>query len=266
MKGKPFLVQESTSDKEIESLWSEILRVDDTLTRSDTTKKAIKDKENLQKFLESDCRETHYAFSVKKCGSQSCQVCKPPRLPPSVFATLCHLPDPTPRDGHYKSFGELYGTPTTETHRLSLQKAATKGHGMPFNPTSQTAKNTKLVVECEECGKWRVLHSKRVLRKQQLQKIEQELERLDYSCGSVFSNIDADNDALAQVFVRKNLTCQEPIEVPYYGVGHDPICFHCGTVDRLSKVLPDFYPICCECLNQKQSKVPTRGKRMFKPK
>ena len=54
------------------------------------TKKAIKDKEKLQKFLESHCRETHYAFSVKKCGSQSCNVCKPPQLPPSVFETLQH--------------------------------------------------------------------------------------------------------------------------------------------------------------------------------
>ena len=153
LKGKPFIVQESASDEEIESLWSEILHVDDTLTRSNTTKKAIKDKEKLQKFLESHCRETHYASSVKRCGSQSWQVCKPPRLPPSIFTTLHHLPDPARRDGHYKSFDELFGMPTTETHRPSLQKAATKGHGMPFSPTAQIAKNTKLVVECEECGK-----------------------------------------------------------------------------------------------------------------
>ena len=175
------------------------------------------------------------------------------------------MPDPTPRDGDYKGFDELYGKPTTETHRPSLQKTATKGYGMPFSPTAQTAKNTKLLVECEECGKWRVLYSKHVLKKQQVQKIEQELERLDYSCGSVFTNIDADNDALAQVLVRKNLTCSEPIEIPYYGVGHDLICFHCGTVDGLFDVLPDFYPICCECLNQKKSKVPTRGRCVLRP-
>ena len=171
LKGKPLIVQESAPDEEIESLWSEILRVDHTLTRSDTTKKTIKDKEKLLKFLESHCRETHYAFSIKKCGSPSCQVCRLPRLPPNVFSTLHHLPDPTPKDGHYKSFDELYGTPTTETHRPSLQKTVAKGHGIPFNPTAQTAKNTKLVVEREECGKWRVLYSKHVLKKQQLQKV-----------------------------------------------------------------------------------------------
>ena len=44
LKGKSFIVQESASDEEIESLWSEILRVNDKPTRSDTTKKAIKDK------------------------------------------------------------------------------------------------------------------------------------------------------------------------------------------------------------------------------
>ena len=171
LKGKPFIVQESASDEEVESLWSEIMRVDDTLMSSNTTKKAIKEKEKLQKFLESHCRKTHYAFSVKKCGSPRCQVCKPRRLPPSVFLTLHYLPDPTPRDGHYKSFDKPFGMPTTETHRPSLQKAATKGHSMPFNPTAQTAKNTKLVVECEECGKWQVLHSKHVLKKQQLQEV-----------------------------------------------------------------------------------------------
>ena len=243
----------------MELLWSEILLVDDTLIRGDTTKKAIKDKEKLLKFLGSHCRETHYAFSVKKCGSQSCQVCKPPWLRPSVFSTLHHLPDPTPRDGHYKGFDELYGKPTTETHRPSLQKTVSKGYGMPFS-------NIKLVVECEECGKWRVLYSKHVLKKQQVQKIKRELKRLDYSCGSVSINIEADNAALAQIFGRKKLTCGEPIKIPYYGVGHDLICFHCGTVDGLSDVLPDFYPICCKCLNQKKSKVPTRGKCVLKPK
>ena len=79
---------------------------------------------------------------------------------------------------------------------------------------------------------------------------------MDYSCGSVFTNIDTDNDALAQVFVRKNLTCGEPIEIPYYGVGHDLICFHCGTVDGLFDVLP-------ACVETKVTILWTTGKHCF---
>ena len=43
---------------------------------------------------------------------------------------------------------------TTEEHRPSMKlRDLQKGHGCPFSPTAQTAKNVGTVIQCEECGK-----------------------------------------------------------------------------------------------------------------
>ena len=53
-------------------------------------------------------------------------------------------------------------------------------------------------------------------------------------CGSFFCDIEsADDDVLQKVNVRQNLSCQTPIEIPYYTIGHDPICYHCRGEESL---------------------------------
>lgn len=46
-------------------------------------------------FFYHCCRVRHYTFSVLKCGSSPCSICRPARLPSDVFNKLHHLPDPT---------------------------------------------------------------------------------------------------------------------------------------------------------------------------
>lgn len=114
-----------------------------------------------------------------------------------VFKELHHSGDPVPHGDHYDDFESVYGTDTAEEHRPSLKKAPkVKGHGMPINPTTQTAKNANLVLQCEDCLKWQVVESKPVIK---------EIESLMYTCGSVFQNIDGhENTCLRGVFVRQN--------------------------------------------------------------
>ena len=107
-------------------MWENIRLTDSLLERKDTTKKLIEDKEQLQDFLESHCKIRHYMFSVKKCGSADCNICKVPRLPVDVFNDIHHLPDPIPDGDKYKSFEDVYGSQTSEKHRPSLSTPGVK--------------------------------------------------------------------------------------------------------------------------------------------
>ena len=60
-----------------------------------------------------------------------------------------------------------------------LQKAATK-HNMPFSLSSNKAKNVKMVVQCEECLKWRVFYSARSLKSRQRLELEKNLVLLKW--------------------------------------------------------------------------------------
>ena len=207
-------------------------------------------------------------FSVKKCGLTECFICGVPRLPPDVFEKLSHLPDPIPEGDHYKKFDDVYGTPTTEMYMPSLKEKIAKGHGLDYSPTGQTAKCTKLLIQCVDCRKWRVIHAPKTLKPKIRAKVEKELEYVWYTCGSVFTDIEmtSDEDVLSLVGVRRNLGCSSPIETSYYTAGYDPVCYHCGQKEVLLES-DEYYPICENCVSNKREKVQRRGKKQsFKPK
>ena len=81
--------------------------------------------------------------------------------------------------------------------------------------------------------KWRVVHAPKSLNADVRAAVEAQLELLWYCCGSVFCDIESADDVLQKVNVRQNLNCQTPIEIPYYTVGHDLICYHCGGEESL---------------------------------
>ena len=206
-------------------------------------------------------------FSVKKCGLQSCQCCKQPRLPTEVFSTLHHLPDPTPQPQgeKYLDFESLYGTDTSEKYRPSLTQYEQKSHGMPFSPSAQFARNVGVVLQCDECLKWRVIYSKTVLKSEQRDELQQLIETFSYTCESQLQEIEGSTTRLTDtIFVKANLSCEAPIEVPYYSAKYEDICYYCGTTEDLT-VSESNYPLCCSC--QQQNKVPVgRRKRNFGPK
>ena len=58
--------------------------------------------------------------------------------------------------------------------------------------------------------------------------------------------LDIDDTVFSLVFVNDKLTCESPIEVPYYVAFADPLCFFCGSEVELV-IREDFYPLCSEC-------------------
>ena len=39
---------------------------------------------------------------------------------------------------------------------------------------------------------------------------------------------------MQKLYLSKKLTCESPMEIPYYGVfNEEPLCFHCGSQSNL---------------------------------
>ena len=86
---------------------------------------------------------------------------------------------------------------------------------MPFSPSAQFARNVGVVLQCDECLKWRVIYSKTVLKSEQRDELQQLIETLSYTCGSRLQEIERSTTRLTDtIFVKANLSCEAPIEVP----------------------------------------------------
>lgn len=95
-------------DEEIEEIMSILSIIDEEITPRDAVTMTSKDwakRQQITSFLEKHSKQTHYTFQLKKCTSDSCNVCvlSPVRLPAEVFSTLSFLPDPMldPSGEHY---------------------------------------------------------------------------------------------------------------------------------------------------------------------
>ena len=137
------------------------IQLDPSLTSKETAQ-ALPEKPLLLAYLKHACRERKYFFSVKKCGIAGCTLCLKPQLPPDVFSTLHHLPDPIPgktNEGHYQTFDELYGTKTSEKY-LPSKNSSKRSNGIPFNLLKQHANNTRITIKCHYCSKPHLIFSK----------------------------------------------------------------------------------------------------------
>ena len=248
----------------MDNLWNRMQNIDPTLTRSDTTRVVVQNKVQFQDFYTKHCRDRHYWFSVKKCNDQECKYHLPPRA--LNFDEIHHLPDPVPNGQRYTPFTDLYGTETSEKHRPSLTTRAKPDKGMPFAPTKQTALNVGQVIQCDDCGKWRVLHSKYMLKGNSIDMVSDYLSHISFSCGSILQNdeMDVENDFLRNVYVRADLTCQSTIELPYYSAKYEDICYYCGAIENGEAA--EYYPRCAACHSTNKRPLVKRRTRTFKPK
>lgn len=199
-----------------------------------------------------------------------CNICKPLKSDEIDFTQVHSLPDPIPtiEKTNYKKFSDLYNTITTEDHRPSLlNQKKKKANSMGFSPSSQFAKNVGIVIECCECNKWRVLYSKTKLNAIEVSTLKRYFDTIQYACGDTFENAenessdsehdDSDNigDLFKKVKINDSLTCNLPMEVPYYSSGlFENICFQCGNIpeendESINSVSIDdgYYYYCNEC-------------------
>ena len=100
------------------------------------------------------------------------------------------------------------------------------------------------MLECEECGMWRLIYAKHKLSPRQRKTLQDLLEGMSFSCGSPLQELDLPSDLVDEVFVR-DLNCSEPIELLYYSAKYDPICVYCAKEEPFSH--EKFYPQCKDC-------------------
>ena len=92
LKGRSFEVFSAASELEIEELCNSLHAIDSTLSLGDKHRKvSLSSHPSLKAFLSHCCQEWHYSFCIKKCGDSTCDICKPPRLPPGIFLQVHHL-------------------------------------------------------------------------------------------------------------------------------------------------------------------------------
>ena len=76
------------------------------------------------------------------------------------FKGIHFLPDPIMgSDDHYIPFTDAYGTITSENERpFLIQRRKIKT--LTYSPSEQHARNAGVLVQCDECEKWRLLFCK----------------------------------------------------------------------------------------------------------
>jgi len=63
---------------------------------------------------------------------------------------------------------------------------------MKFSPSVQHAKNTGVMLQCEDCDKWRLAFSKTKLNKVKREQLEGVLADVSFTCGFLFGTFYSD--------------------------------------------------------------------------
>ena len=177
LKDKAVKVSPSTTQTRMEELNKNLDAIEEVSLTEKTPKSILKKLPKLAAFIDHCCQSRHYSFCIKKCGEPTCEVCQPVRLPSQVFKSLHFLPDPVPSDDeHYKLFDEVYGSETTEMHRPSLVQKSKRRKTLPFTASIQHVKNVNLIVQCEQCGMWRLIYSPYKLKAEDKRILESKLD------------------------------------------------------------------------------------------
>ena len=105
-------------------------------------------------------------------------------------------------------------------------------------------------VKCSERKESRVIYAAKKLKSDEHAKLQKLLKTHIYICGTSFADINENPVA----YVRENLSCSVPIEIPYYGVDFPNICIYCGSPKNPRAIEPQFYPQCKHCSGERRKR------------
>ena len=109
-----------------------------------------------------------------------------------------------------------------------------------------------MMLQCNECGRWRLLYSKKKLKKHERELLQQRLDGLMYTCGASLEDLYLD-PPLNEVYVR-DVCCLDHIEKLYYSAGYEPICIYCACEVDGNAECSECFPQCSECKQPKFKK------------
>ena len=232
---------------EVDKVLKEIEAAFDLKEMIQKSKVELTDYKDLHTAINDHCILGNYLFSFKRLSNDNCSI---PHIcrENEIFTTLHHLPFPMPKesDEKFRHFNELYDNASNENYRPSRIEKEESSHQMAFPPSR--VKTLRILVNRFN-------------------------EEISHSCGTILQDIvlydDTYNGIITNVFVKANLNCSLPMEIPFYSACNEPVCYHCGceeNQDGKTLVKDDAkYPMCNACVSKKLLPIDKRT-RMVKPK
>ena len=148
-----------------------------------------------------------------------------------------------------------------ETATSDLTRTSTKGGGMLAFHSAQTDRAT---IVCVECQKPRVIYSNTKLSQRQEVLLAINMSEYEYTCGSHLFPPSCER-LLQTLTLRPQLTCAQPVELPFYGaeLGRKDLCCHCAAPNAFTDpLLKEQYktvlPICDGCVADHKTAVVQR--------
>ena len=86
LKGRQFNIFQSAPESEIDSFFNILLKIDSSLSKSNTTKKSIEKCTCLQSFISHCCIFRRYSLTIRKCGGSNCSICSPVQMPSNIIS------------------------------------------------------------------------------------------------------------------------------------------------------------------------------------
>ncbi|CAG8693403.1 1442_t:CDS:2 [Cetraspora pellucida] len=247
-------VKELLNTKDIDQLFDAILKLEQTILKTDKTWKS-------------------------KYRKKECNICESIRLLQDIFDQIYHFPDPIPgKDDHYASLDDqisLQPINELELENNSESEFAVTRLKSKVNSKANVDDSNKSIINELINGEENnydnnELANCKVNDNNSSESINNELvnsEESDYDSETKsLSSLDADKTIIKQlfekVFINDGLTCNSLMKKAYYSAQiFSLLCFNCDDTDIVTPIPATQYPLCTEC-TQKGVKTPTHEKSL----
>ena len=159
----------------------------------------------------------------------NCKTCLLSRLPLQTFKKLHHLPDPMLMSAMKtitNVFQIFFGKVTTEGHHPSRKLARKNLPGIPFNPSTQHALNTSLIIECTKCNKPLIAYARKKISIGRVRAFKRVTYDLLLVCRYSEEEELVGSKIFKEFHICQNLKCIDEVEVLYYSAGLTSCCSH----------------------------------------
>ena len=123
LKDEPISVNFPATNDDITDMVENIRFIEPNITAEDLSSAVFNNAPALQKFVESHCHSSQYAFQIKKCLDPSCYYCVEHAvvMDREEFSGISFLPLPLldSTKAHFSPFSEMYGKPLSDKDRPS---------------------------------------------------------------------------------------------------------------------------------------------------
>ena len=211
-------------------------------------------------FYNKHCVSRTYHFHIFKCSEADCPWHEPIRF--GKIANFGELAPSEIADDTVKYI--LSSDPSEKFLPTKFENPGKRTHGTPFTPTAQTAINVGKIVKSIHCLKSRVVYAKKKLSDVHKWSMKCMLNDFQYVCGTVFHDLPTDDKnkdsfVLGMIHCRENLTCESPMEIPYYSSKlFKNLCFYCVQERNLMPSNMEFYSQFTSCQPKTRAKVAKR--------